>query len=555
MTNDVGHIDYRAPEIIDSLIYDELIDKYSLGVLLCYFDQCNVLVRLMKELLTQERLKRITCSEVCTFIECGIGIQVFEEIEQYIRNLSEFHESVPPRDEIIFQCFLFFFENNIVDLYCDFSKLIDNIGYEDGDEIYKFIDLYYEGVSQTTSFYPKPNVESNELFNYSNSFPKPSEAKIEALFSCYIDYYGDISANFLIFLQFHDSSFSYKYLLSLPENKLINCFIQLMRMVKDEVKLLSIVKSLNRIAKEENMPYILIMFFNAAGFIFKTWNKIHLVPMEYASELGSLDANEFLAKFYFDNKCIDKAKNYAKFAYKNGKLNNGCTLATIYIQEKEYFKALEVLNSLVEQSCSNAMFMLGQLYMNGIAVEKDLQRGIKYLKMSADEGNYMAQYFLGKMYFLGYLLPKDFEQAFWYNSLSLHQSDIGYFMHGIFLFFGIAVKQNFERCYESYEIEKAKEYLVIIYFLGLGVDVDIDKAREYCQEIDRTFSYSKFDDTYSVVKDGFSMKFNRQEYASQVLERMKNDFIEWNDAEYIIKNCLPRCIRCLWFLYLLLFQI
>jgi len=58
---------------------------------------------------------------------------------------------------------------------------------------------------------------------------------------------------------------------------------------------------------------------------------------------------------------------------------------------------------------------LGERYLAGIGVPKDLTEAAKWYRMSADQGNEVAQFYLGNLYAKGNGVPKDYAEAYkWY---------------------------------------------------------------------------------------------------------------------------------------------
>lgn len=87
-------------------------------------------------------------------------------------------------------------------------------------------------------------------------------------------------------------------------------------------------------------------------------------------------------------------------------------------------------------------------------------------------------------------MPRNVYQALYYNYLAINQGDRGgLYLLGVFHFHGIQnIPQDYEKariCFEMCETDTNKKssnkykYLVHIYFLGLGVEVNIQKGREY----------------------------------------------------------------------------
>ena len=96
---------------------------------------------------------------------------------------------------------------------------------------------------------------------------------------------------------------------------------------------------------------------------------------------------------------------------------------------------------------------LGIYYQNGIGVERDLAKAIRYFREAAENGNFQAQFSLGLTYFSGNGVPQDYAVAVeWFEK---------------------AAAQN----------EPDSQYhLYLCYSQGLGVEQDEDKAFSFLQK-------------------------------------------------------------------------
>jgi hypothetical protein len=91
------------------------------------------------------------------------------------------------------------------------------------------------------------------------------------------------------------------------------------------------------------------------------------------------------------------------------------------IGERQYLMALKHLEPLAGSGSVVAHWMLGQLYVNGDGVSKDVYRGIHHLEMAGDGGSLQAQFLLSRIYSDGEDLPRDLVRAHLWLSLAALQ--------------------------------------------------------------------------------------------------------------------------------------
>ena len=92
------------------------------------------------------------------------------------------------------------------------------------------------------------------------------------------------------------------------------------------------------------------------------------------------------------------------------------SLIDIYIEEKKDFnKAIELSKEYSEKGYDIAKYKLGEIYEQGLGVEKNDDRAFEYYKISAEHGYEDSQYKLGEIY----ELKCDYEQAiYWYSKVA-----------------------------------------------------------------------------------------------------------------------------------------
>ncbi|KAJ6248676.1 sel-1-like protein [Anaeramoeba flamelloides] len=93
--------------------------------------------------------------------------------------------------------------------------------------------------------------------------------------------------------------------------------------------------------------------------------------------------------------------------------------------EKDYSKCLKFATKAIEGGYSEAQFYLGRLYYEGDIVDQDYSRAFKLFEKSAKQINTKAIYWLGRCYFFGKGIKQDPLQGFllFYSSFEYGNSD------------------------------------------------------------------------------------------------------------------------------------
>ena len=64
-----------------------------------------------------------------------------------------------------------------------------------------------------------------------------------------------------------------------------------------------------------------------------------------------------------------------------------------------------------EEKNSNAQFIIGEMYYNGLGVKEDHAEAAIWIRKAAEQGNSEAQYVIGKMYYNGWGVIEDRTEA------------------------------------------------------------------------------------------------------------------------------------------------
>lgn len=503
MSSNIGHRGYVAPESYDSENYDELVDEYQLGTII---RALGFPARWFIDSLTNEDTSnRITCSEMCTIIENElIGCKNTEESMLYFEKLSKYHESRPIRDNILWELALFYVEIKNDFTFLDLIKLANNCGIPGAEACYNEIIRNYDGLAF--------DIEYNQLV---------IDEKIDRFLK------SDEYFNFTLILR------------KMKKHELIIFFSELLLdIIRRKISPKNLIDIFWTISNNENNPDIFYALLKAAFKYYKTFQIFSFEVLEYAATLGSIDACDFLAYLYATMwpNYMDRLEYYSEIALENGRKKCAMFLGLIAEYHGNRDKAIQYFKISAKYD-SFSMYQLAIYYFN---VTKDKEKGIKYMKKSANEGYPMAQYCLAVFYFWGYIVQKSYSTAFWYNSFALNSGITdGLFIHGMCLFFGLVDKVDYVNARvifeKSIKYEKNPNVLLClstIYTLGLGVDVNFEKANYYTQlYYDDTSGRDYFlgnieyippIDSYS-IKEGSSYRIvSREEHILNVIPKVKH---------------------------------
>ena len=161
----------------------------------------------------------------------------------------------------------------------------------------------------------------------------------------------------------------------------------------------------------------------------------------------------------------------------------------ILVFEGNYNKALKAFELAMKTGDLDSMTALGVMYIGGIGVQQDNNKGFEYIKNAADKSHPKAQYTLGALYYLGAGVNQDFKKAFDWLSLSAEQNyvDAKYNL-AVMYELGKGVSQDFEKAYELYiaaarsnNIESQIK-VAEMYQTGKGVEKNLEKSEYWLKK-------------------------------------------------------------------------
>lgn len=175
--------------------------------------------------------------------------------------------------------------------------------------------------------------------------------------------------------------------------------------------------------KNENSMFLLSQIWIKEGHIDHKdeAEKMLLYLREQEHEAASfLLGREYITGEYFDKdvrKGIEILKEFEDESYAAHYLYRA------YMELSDMPMALKYLLQLAESGNDFAQFQYGRYLIEGEAVEKNIEEGIRWLERSAEQNNMFAQYLLGKLFLFGNEVERDEERALRYLESSAQQGN------------------------------------------------------------------------------------------------------------------------------------
>lgn len=145
-----------------------------------------------------------------------------------------------------------------------------------------------------------------------------------------------------------------------------------------------------------------------------------------------------------------EAVGWFSLAARQGDEHAKLRLAFALMLDLDFAGALEALQPLAEQGGASAQYFIGDMYLFGRGVEKDVDKAAEWYRRAAERGHAGGQATLGLLYETGTAVPADdVEAAKWYRLAALQDHTGG------------------------------EEGLGKMYFLGKGVPEDVDVAAKF----------------------------------------------------------------------------
>lgn len=166
-----------------------------------------------------------------------------------------------------------------------------------------------------------------------------------------------------------------------------------------------------------------------------------------AVEQDSTTALDFLAEIYENGLGVNKSQE----------------IATHYRAKK-----FNLIKEVADSGDAVAQSSIGWHYENGVGVDVNLERAIKYYNLSADQNNPIAQYALAELFYKGKGVSKSLDQAFMFYQKA---TDNGYILAQVFFAFAL-LKENIH-------LEKAVDYLKLALHDGSSIALNLADIVQY----------------------------------------------------------------------------
>ncbi len=115
------------------------------------------------------------------------------------------------------------------------------------------------------------------------------------------------------------------------------------------------------------------------------------------------------------------------------------------------------MNTLAREGKPEGFIFLGDIFLQGISVEKDVDKAIDYYELAANCGETFGYEVIAEMYIKGEDVPLNYEKAYELLDKSSEvnhgelRSDSGYYFMGEMYFFGLGVTKDWNKAKKYYK--------------------------------------------------------------------------------------------------------
>ncbi|WAW06441.1 sel1 repeat family protein [Oxalobacter formigenes] len=163
-----------------------------------------------------------------------------------------------------------------------------------------------------------------------------------------------------------------------------------------------------------------------------------------------------------------------------------------YYKERQYEKALPLLEKAARDGDSDAPFYLGMMYDDGKGVKKDENISFDWFETAAKNGNKDAYFIIGKRLFIGKGTEKNYKEALKWLKKSVHEgkneNKKTYALIGIMYLKGLGTLSDPSESAKWFEKaailgdSNAQALLATQYYDGQGILTNIEKARYWAEK-------------------------------------------------------------------------
>ncbi len=209
--------------------------------------------------------------------------------------------------------------------------------------------------------------------------------------------------------------------------------------------------------------------------------------LKRSAELGNTNAMVSLGSFYANKEYglddLEKGRDLFSNAAKNGNSIAKLDLGILYKKERKYNLAIKMLtdNDLTENG--QALYLLGDIYEQGLGVSYDLKKAYEYYVQSSKANYAYADYKLGLFYQNGFCVPNNIDLASKYY-IKAAESGINdaYYNLGCIYIDSKDLKKAFD-CFKAGAMKNdppCMYKLGLMYHNGEGTKASDVKAKEWC---------------------------------------------------------------------------
>lgn len=181
-------------------------------------------------------------------------------------------------------------------------------------------------------------------------------------------------------------------------------------------------------------------------------------------------------------------QDYMKIGVDSGDMIAEIALGILYRHTGNEKKGFELFESAAKKGLLCAYAMVGNSYLHGIGVEKNLPKALEIIHHCASRNDAISQYDLAKYYISDEDKEKDYKKAFEYLVSSSNQN---YYLAcdllGVFYENGTGVEKDLQKAVQCYTKAanggnpEAQMHLGLCYYHGKGVEKNISKSIEFFQ--------------------------------------------------------------------------
>lgn len=211
--------------------------------------------------------------------------------------------------------------------------------------------------------------------------------------------------------------------------------------------------------------------------------------LSYLAKANSGDADaQYQVGLCYENgngvaKDMKKSWEYFTMAFQQGQPDALCVFANHAVCMNDYMTAFKYFKTAADQGLAYAQSNVGVYYMNGVGVERSINKGLEYFTLAANQGFALALTNLASFYLNGHHVEKDEKKAFIYYLLAAEQKcPVAQTQLGICYKNGMGVEKDSKKSAEYFRLAAeqkhalAQHLLGFCYMVGEGVEENVIKA-------------------------------------------------------------------------------